>query len=403
MARRLHPVEFVALMAMMMATVAFSIDAMLPALSDIAAELSPDNVNNAQFVLSAFMIGMGVGTLFSGPLSDSFGRKTVILFSAAIYILGAVLAWRAPTLELLVMARMLQGLGAAGPRVISIAIIRDLYSGREMAKLVSFVMMVFTIFPAMAPLLGALIVEYGNGWRTLFLVFFGFSALSSLWLATRLDEPLPVERRVPFRLKKLGVALVQMLSIPMVRLTLLVQVMIVSMMFTTISLIEPAFSVVFERSAEFPYWFFALGGMAATSSMVNAIFVVRYGMRKIITLAVGGFLVVSLVMMAMYLFGPGGTPQFIVYMIWMAALYYQIGLTLGNLNALAMEPLGHIAGLAASVMGAISTVVGAVVSTLVAQTFNGTILPQLLACTIFALIALPVMLRVGKLERIRDQ
>ncbi|KAA2316925.1 MFS transporter [Pseudooceanicola sediminis] len=403
MARRLHPVEFVALMAMMMATVAFSIDSMLPALSDIAAELTPDNANNAQLVLSAFMIGMGVGTLFSGPLSDSFGRKTVILFCAAIYILGAVLAWRAPSLELLIMARMLQGLGAAGPRVIAIAIIRDLYAGREMAKLVSFVMMVFTIFPALAPLLGAMIVEYGNGWRSLFLVFFAFSAISSLWLATRLDEPLPVERRVPFNPKKLLIALKQMLTIPMVRLTLLVQVMVVSMMFTTISLIEPAFSVVFDRGAEFPYWFFALGAMAATSSMVNAIFVVRFGMRKIITLAVGGFLLISLITMAMYFFGPGGTPQFIVYMIWMAALYYQIGLTLGNLNALAMEPLGHIAGLAASVMGAISTVVGAVVSTLVAQTFNGTIFPQLLACTIFALIALPVMLRVGKLERVRDQ
>jgi len=118
--------EFIAMMAMMVATVAFSIDSMLPALPVMAQDLTPEAPNRAQLVLSAFFVGMGVGTLFTGPLSDAFGRKTIINLGAALYILGAVLAWAAPTIELMVAARIMQGIGAAGPRIVSIAIIRDL-------------------------------------------------------------------------------------------------------------------------------------------------------------------------------------------------------------------------------------------------------------------------------------
>ncbi|NIZ09883.1 multidrug effflux MFS transporter [Pseudooceanicola sp. HF7] len=402
MTRKLHPVEFVALMAMMMATVAFSIDSMLPALGDMAEELSPDNFNNIQLVLSSFMIGMGAGTLFTGPLSDRLGRKSVMLGGAAIYIAGALLAWRAETLEMLIMGRALQGLGAAGPRVVAIAIIRDLYAGREMARLVSFVMMVFTIFPALAPLLGSFIISHG-GWRGLFLAFFAFSAISSLWLIFRLPESLPRERRQPFRLSGFRHAIREMYAIPIVRSSILVQIMVFSMMFITISLIEPAFEQVFDRGEQFPYWFFGLGLMAASSSMVNAIFVGKYGMRKIITLAVGVFLVFSLAMLAVILSGYRGPAYFYIYLAWQATVYYQIGLTAGNLNALAMEPLGHIAGFAASVIGAVSTVSAAVLSTLIAQTFNGSLLPQVLSSTVLAALAFVLMLHMRKLDRVRDQ
>ena len=140
-------VEFVALIAMLFATIAFSIDAMLPALPEIGREMTPDNINRAQLILTSFVLGLGVGTFFTGPLSDSFGRKPVILAGSAVYILGAALAWAAPSLELVVAARVLQGLGAAGPRVVAIAIVRDLYAGRGMARIMSFAMMVFTLVP----------------------------------------------------------------------------------------------------------------------------------------------------------------------------------------------------------------------------------------------------------------
>ncbi|MEC7793879.1 MAG: MFS transporter, partial [Pseudomonadota bacterium] len=213
---RISQSEFIAMMAMMVATVAFSIDSMLPAMPEIASELTPDAPNRSQLILSAFMVGMGVGTLFTGPLSDAFGRKSVINLGAALYILGAALAWSAPTLELMIAARVMQGIGAAGPRIVSLAIVRDLYSGREMARIVSFVMIIFTIVPALAPLLGTGIMSIG-GWRSIFVAFMVFSVISILWLNSRLVEPLAPEARRPFRLAAFRTAFSEMMALPMVR------------------------------------------------------------------------------------------------------------------------------------------------------------------------------------------
>ena len=162
--KRLGLPEFVAIMGMMFATVAFSIDAMLPAMGEIAAELSPEAPQQAQLIITVFVLGMGIGTLFTGPLCDALGRKSVILGSAAIYVASSVFAWAAGSLELVLAARLLQGLAAAGPRVAAMAMMRDLYSGRQMAQVVSFAMMVFSFVPSIAPLLGAGII-WLSGWR----------------------------------------------------------------------------------------------------------------------------------------------------------------------------------------------------------------------------------------------
>ena len=161
--KKIGKTELIALMAMMFATIAFSIDAMLPSLPVIAAELSPGKISQAALILTFFIIGMGIGTFFVGPLSDAYGRKPVVYFGLTIYAVGAVLCWTAPTLELMLAARALQGLGAAGPRVVSTAIIRDLYSGRTMASILSFTMMVFLLVPGVAPIIGILIAD-AFGW-----------------------------------------------------------------------------------------------------------------------------------------------------------------------------------------------------------------------------------------------
>ena len=144
-----------------------------PALPQIAAQLSPESPNQAQLILSSFVVGMALGTFVMGPLSDSFGRKTVIYFGAGLYVLSAAVCMVATSLETMIVARLLQGIGAAGPRVVSHALVRDLYSGREMARISSFIMIVFALVPAMAPLLGAgvmLIFE----WQAIFAVFIVF-------------------------------------------------------------------------------------------------------------------------------------------------------------------------------------------------------------------------------------
>ena len=173
---RLPLPEFIALIAMLFATIAFSIDAMLPALPEIAQELTPADPNKAQLIVTSFVLGMGLGTLFAGPLSDSFGRRNVILAGAVLYCAASAVAMIAPSLETVLAARVVQGLGAAGPRVVSLALVRDLYKGREMARIMSFAMMIFMVAPAAAPLLGQQIISLA-GWHAIFIAFILFAVL----------------------------------------------------------------------------------------------------------------------------------------------------------------------------------------------------------------------------------
>ena len=188
--QRLPLPEFIAMLAFLFATIAFSIDAMLPALPDIAADLTPDNVNRAQLILTTFVAGMGLGTLFAGPLSDALGRKRTITIGFGIYIAATIAAIYADSLELLLVARFVQGLGAAGPRIVGLALVRDLYEGREMARISSFVMMIFIMIPAVAPTLGAGIIAISD-WHGVFLAFIAFALIGALWLNIRQAETLP--------------------------------------------------------------------------------------------------------------------------------------------------------------------------------------------------------------------
>ncbi|MDE3028083.1 MAG: MFS transporter, partial [Paracoccaceae bacterium] len=181
--------EFIALLAMLFAIVSFSIDGMLPALPQIARELTPDDINRAQLIVTSFVLGMGVGTLFAGPISDTIGRRPAIFCGVGIYIVGSILASITQSLDLLLAARLLQGLGAAGPRIVTLAMVRDLYAGRNMARIVSFAMMIFTLVPAVAPSIGALIIA-GFGWRGIFGAVIAFALIASSWLTLRQPETL---------------------------------------------------------------------------------------------------------------------------------------------------------------------------------------------------------------------
>ncbi len=394
--RRLSNAEFIALLAMLFATVAFSIDSMLPALPRIAAELTPDDHNRAQLILTAFVLGMGIGTFFMGPLSDAFGRKRVLLSASALYCCAALACLFAPSLETLLAARLLGGIGASGPRVVSLAIVRDLYKGRDMARIMSFAMMVFAVVPAAAPLLGSIIIA-GGDWRVIFLAFICFATISGTWLAVRQPETLPPSERLSLSGPHLLHSLKEVLSNRIVITSIAAQSMAFAALFSLVASVQPIFDVTFGKAASFPYWFTMIAIVSASASFLNAKLVGRLGMRFLIrrTMTVQFFM--SAAMLALWLSGVlQGEIRFAVFLLWMLSVFLGVGLTLGNLNALAMEPMGHIAGFTASAVGSIATVVSVVLAAPIGLAFDGTPVPLIAANAALIGCALLVMLSMPK-------
>lgn len=388
---RLGQVEFIAMIAMLFATIAFSIDSMLPALPEIAQELTPDAPNAAQLILTSFVFGMGLGTLFAGPLSDTFGRKPVIMAGAVLYCIAAVAAYFAPTLETVLLARVVQGLGAAGPRVVSLALVRDLHKGREMARIMSFAMMVFMLVPAVAPFIGAGIIAVA-GWRAVFLAFLLFSLVSCLWLGLRQAETMHPEDRRPLEAAALWEALRAVLSHRVVIVSTAMQTLFLAGLFATLSATQPIFDVTFGRADEFPMWFAVIAALSGTASFLNARLVMRVGMRGMIARALLAHAVFTGVMTAAWALGvwPAGA-AFWAHLVWTISVFFVTGLTMGNLNALAMEPVGHQAGMASSVIGAISTVASVVLAVPVGLAFDGSPLPLMVGVLAFGVVNLWLM------------
>ncbi len=389
--------EFIAMIAMMFATIAFSIDAMLPALPEIGATLSPDDTNRAQLIVTAFVMGMGVGTFFTGPLSDAFGRKPVIFVGSGLYCLGALASYFSQSMETILISRLLMGLGAAAPRVVAIAIVRDLYVGRDMARIMSLAMMIFTLVPAFAPLMGTGIIAISS-WRGIFAAFALFSVITVLWMAIRLEEPLKKENRRPFRLPQLIAALREMMAHPTVRLSILAQTFCMAMLFTMIVMVQQVYEVVFDRAETFPVWFMVVALMAGSASFLNASLVGRVGMRRMVTWALGVQIAGSTLMFLTTGINFGDPLGFYIFVAWQTSVFFMVGLTLGNLNAIAMEPMGHIAGMAASVMGAIATVAAAFIAAPVGLLFDGTIVPMVGGVLTTAVLAFLTMLWMGRVE-----
>ena len=381
---RISTPEFIALMAMLIATVALSIDGMLPALPHIAAQLSPDNPNQAQSVLSSFVVGMALGTFVMGPLSDSFGRKRIIYFGAGLYVVSAAVCIIATSLETMLLARLLQGIGAAGPRVVSHALVRDLYSGREMARISSFIMIVFALVPAMAPLLGAGVMLFFE-WQAIFAVFILFVVVSTTWMGLRITEPITAQNRVTFRLESFKSAVIEILSFPIVRAAIVTLVFSYSILFTALLMVQPVFDYYFDRAVSFPVWFALISIFAASASFVNAMLVMKLGMRRLVSGAfwvqVAWSLSMLLLLYADLMTGP---PGFAIFVFWMFGIFFHAGMTMGNLTALAMEPLGHIAGTAASVVSALATMGSVVLAGIAGQFFNGTPAAMMIGVAVFS-------------------
>lgn len=386
---------FIAMLALVFAVVAFSIDSMLPSLPRIAAELVPQNANRAQLVLTTFMVGLGLGTLFAGPIADAVGRKPVVTGGFALYIAGAVLAIFARSIEMLLLARLVQGLGASGPRIAITALIRDLYSGREMARLMSIVQTLFMLVPAVAPSMGQVIVGVW-GWRGVFGAFILFGVTAALWVGLAQDETLPPARRRPLHLATLAAAAREALSDRNVALCTIVLTLGFGQMFALLSSSQQLFVETYGRGERFPLWFAGLAGLALIGTVANARLVVRVGMRRMAAFAYAAQVVLSAVFLILLVGGllPPGL-AFPVFYVWAVGLFMMAGVTFGNLNAMALSGMGHIAGTTASLVAALSTVGAMLIGAPVGQLYDGTAVPVVTAALICSALAWLLLRRVS--------
>ncbi|MDO5606084.1 MAG: multidrug effflux MFS transporter [Paracoccus sp. (in: a-proteobacteria)] len=393
--RRLQLPEFVAMLALLFATVAFSIDAMLPALTEIGQELSPANSNRAQLVLMAFVAGMGVGTALSGPISDAIGRKPTIISGSVIYILASAGAIVADSMTLLLVLRFIQGLGASGPRIAGTALVRDLYAGREMARITSFVMMIFILIPAVAPAVGELVMNAAGSWRGVFGAFVVFGLIGALWVGLRQPETLAPANRVPLRAGRLRQAAHEVLSNRQVMLCTLILTLGFGQMFALLSSSEQLFVHSYGQGQHFTKWFALMALLSGFGTVLNARYVMRLGMRRIARWAYAMQVVVAAVTLLLIAGGlVSGRAEFAVFFIWAVSVFFMAGVTFGNLNAIAMQNMPHLAGMTASIVAALSSLGAVVIAAPVGMAYSGPPTPMILAALICSATAWILMARL---------
>lgn len=379
--------EFIALAATMISLVALTIDVMLPALPAIALEFSLTDPNDQQLIVSSLFVGLGVGQLLFGPLSDAIGRRPAIFVGFALFFLGTLICLFTQDYQTVLAGRLLQGLGAASPRIVMLALIRDRFEGPRMAQVLSFVMGVFILVPALAPLLGQLVLLVGS-WHLIFVVVGVFGLLGLVWFSARQPETLPATERRPLQLTTLW----QGLTVIARERETVIPTLVMSCLFGSflgyLSSAQQIFAEHYALGALFPFYFAALALCLGLASFLNAKIVVRYGMETVCLIALIAQTLWSAAWLTVFTIGFDYEPPLSAFMIYCGFLLFCQGLQFGNLNALAMKPLGHLAGLGASVIGAVSTILAVPVGVAIGQAYDGTPIPLVSGFVVFGTVGL---------------
>jgi MFS transporter, DHA1 family, multidrug resistance protein len=383
--------EFVALISVTMGLMSLSIDNLLPAFGAIQAYFAMPPGNEMQFIISAYMISFAIMQLFYGPLSDIIGRRPALMIGLGVYSVGAAMAIFASSFGLLLVARAIQGMGAAAIRVLVVAIVRDRYEGREMARVMSLIIMVFIIVPIFAPAIGSLFLWLG-GWRLIFISMLALAAVVVVWLTLRLPETLHPEYRFPFSIRRILDGAVQTVMTRAALGYASAMGLTMGILFGYLNSCQQIFQTeVYGLGPLFPIAFGAIACVLGVASFTNAQLVRRLGMRRLSHFGLCGFILVAALLLALallfagrpplYLFGPG-----------LAAGLFLMSLMMVNFNAMAMEPLGAIAGTASSVIGVYTSLSGALIGLAVGQAFDGTVIPLTAAFVLLGLLCLLVVL-----------
>ena len=388
--QKLHVVEFIILIALMTSIVAMATDVMLPALNEIGTDFGLTVDNDAQFVVSAFFLGLAVGQIFVGPLSDSFGRKPIIYLGYGVFFAGCLISILTTNWTLMLLGRVLQGLGAASPRIVSMALVRDEYEGRSMAQILSVVGAVFILVPVIAPAIGQGMIYLG-GWRATFFAIMVPGLLALVWFWKRQPETLaPANRRV-FSLGNIWGGLKEIAHTRAAVGYTIATGMMFGMFLGYLSSAEQIFRVTYDVGDLFVLYFAIASLSLGAASLVNASLVMKLGMRKLTNVSLIVLTGLSAVLLFILWVQPDGI-SLTIFMGWLLLVFFCIGIIFGNLNALAMEPLGHMAGLGAAFVGALSTFMSLPFAWLIGHQFDGTIIPLVTGFFLLGALSLAMMI-----------
>jgi len=390
--------RFIVLVAMLTSLLAFGTDAMLPALPEIGESLGLLEANRVQLIVSIFMLGTGLGQLFFGPLSDYRGRKPAILLGLAIFTIGSVISLAAQSFEVMLAGRFLQGLGAAGPRTGSMAMVRDLYKGREMARVMSFVTAVFILVPALAPFMGQMIMLQW-GWRSIFVAFILFALVAFLWMAYGQSETQDAKNRNRFSWRDLQQSVKTVVTTRQTMVFTIVAGFNFAAFVVYLSSAEQIFSDIFEVGDLFPLYFAIMALAIGSASILNARLVGRLGMHLLVRRAITALVAISAVYAVIIALVPEVETLW-VFLTWGVMAFFSVGLVFGNVNALAMEPMGRNAGIAAAFVGSLSTVIAVAIGLPLGLFYNGSTLPLVSGFILLGLAALFMVRLAPKTESI---
>ncbi|WP_046746177.1 multidrug effflux MFS transporter [Kordia zhangzhouensis] len=386
--------EFIILMASLMSIVALSIDAILPALEAIGITVGTADSTQNQLLITMIFLGLGCGQLIFGPLSDSIGRKPVIYIGFGVFVIASFICVTAKSMELMVFGRILQGIGLSAPRTISIAMVRDSFSGDYMAKIMSFIVAIFILVPVIAPALGKLMLD-SFGWKSIFNSQLIFGLFIMIWLWKRQPETLHPKNKIRLSKSLFINGLKEFIKFKTSIAFTLISGLITGSFMVYLSASQEIFQNQYGLVEEFPFIFAALAISVGFATFLNGTLVLKYGMYKMVR----AFMIAFTTIPILYLLFFYGTTNPSVYILvsFFGLQFFSIGFLFGNLRSLAMQPVGHIAGIGAAINGFVSTVMAVPIATYIGGFVKNTASPLFVGFLICGSCSLMIL---GMLKRI---
>ena len=364
--------EFIALMASLMAMVALSIDALLPALQEIGLSVGFKKETDGRLLVIMIFLGLGIGQLFFGPLSDTFGRKKIIFTGLLFFILSSFVCIFAESLEVMILGRILQGISLSAPRTVSISMIRDSYEGDYMAKIMSFVTVIFIIVPTIAPAIGKLILDHYS-WQAIFYSQLVFVVIVAIWFALRQPETLALSDRLPFAFNVFIKGSKETFSHRQTVFCTAISALITGSFMVYLSSSQQIFQLQYGLVDEFPYIFASLALTVGGATFINGHLVMKIGMKKLLHLALIGFALISTLYVV--IFYNSINPTMPILLSFFGLQFFFLGFIFGNLRALMMQPIGHIAGIGAAITGFTATLFSVPLGTFIGSFISTSALP----------------------------